>query len=84
MIAMKTRKNIDGDAIVLMALMFLCCFLLFGMSVLPWIFTRHWVNVWQGSCQAMGGWRNSHYGTKGRKIAKQISGKGGGLCFFNM
>jgi hypothetical protein len=34
---MEIRKNIDGDAVMLMALMFLCRFLLLGMSVLLWI-----------------------------------------------
>ncbi len=37
MMAMETRKRSDGDAVVFMALMFLCCFLLFGMSELEWI-----------------------------------------------
>jgi hypothetical protein len=37
MMAIETRKNIDGDVVVFMALMFLCCFLLFGMGVLLWI-----------------------------------------------
>jgi hypothetical protein len=34
---METRKKSDGDVVVFMALMFLCCFLLFGMSELVWI-----------------------------------------------
>jgi hypothetical protein len=34
---METRKRSDGDALVFMAFMFLCCFLLFGMSELEWI-----------------------------------------------
>jgi len=34
---METRKNTNGDTMVFMALMFLCRFLLFGMSVLLWI-----------------------------------------------
>ncbi len=37
MTIMETRKRIDGDVVVFMALMFLCCFLLFGMSELEWI-----------------------------------------------
>jgi hypothetical protein len=35
---METRERNDGDAVVFMAVMFLCCFLLFGMSELEWIF----------------------------------------------
>jgi hypothetical protein len=35
--AMKIRKKNDGDVLVFMALMFLCHFLLFGMSELEWI-----------------------------------------------
>jgi hypothetical protein len=34
---MEIRKKREGDAVVFMALMFLCCFLLFGMSELQWI-----------------------------------------------
>jgi hypothetical protein len=37
MMAMETRKRSDGDVVVCMALMFLCCFLLFGVSELLWI-----------------------------------------------
>jgi hypothetical protein len=37
MTAMETRKKSDGDALVFMALMFLCLFYLFGMSELEWI-----------------------------------------------
>jgi len=37
MMAMATRKRSEGDAVVFMALMFLCRFLLFGMSELLWI-----------------------------------------------
>ncbi len=37
MITMGTRKKSDGDAVVFMAFMFLCCFLLFGLSELEWI-----------------------------------------------
>ncbi len=37
MIAMETRKRSDGNTVVFMALMFLCHFFLFGMSVLEWI-----------------------------------------------
>jgi hypothetical protein len=37
MTAMETRKRSEGDAVVFMALMFLCRFLLFGMSELLWI-----------------------------------------------
>jgi hypothetical protein len=37
MTMMETRKRGDGDAVVFMALMFLSCFLLFGMSELEWI-----------------------------------------------
>ncbi len=37
MMAMVTRKRSEGDAVVFMALMFLCRFLLFGMSELLWI-----------------------------------------------
>jgi hypothetical protein len=36
MTTMETRKNIDGDAVVFLALNFLCHFLLFGMRLL-WI-----------------------------------------------
>jgi hypothetical protein len=35
--AMETIKRSDGDVVVFMALMFLCQFLLFGMSELEWI-----------------------------------------------
>jgi len=35
--AMETRKSSDGDAVAFMALMFLCCFILFGMNELQWI-----------------------------------------------
>jgi hypothetical protein len=35
--AMETRKGNDRNAVVFMALMFLCHFLLFGMSELEWI-----------------------------------------------
>ncbi len=35
--AMETRERSDGDAVVFMALMFLCHFLLFGMNELEWI-----------------------------------------------
>jgi len=34
---METRKKGDGDVVVFMAFMFLCCFLLFGMSWLEWM-----------------------------------------------
>jgi hypothetical protein len=34
---METRKNIDGDAAVFMALKSLCRFLLFGLCMLLWI-----------------------------------------------
>jgi hypothetical protein len=34
MMAMETRKRSEGDVVVFMALMFLCCFLLFKMSEL--------------------------------------------------
>jgi hypothetical protein len=34
---METRNRSDGDAMVFMALMFLCRFLLFGMNELQWI-----------------------------------------------
>jgi hypothetical protein len=37
MMGMETRKNNDGNAVVFMALMFLCCFLLFWMSELEWV-----------------------------------------------
>ncbi len=37
MIAMETRKKNDGNVVVFMVLMFLCHFLLFGMSELEWI-----------------------------------------------
>ncbi len=37
MTAMETTKSNDGNAVEFMALMFLCCFLLFGMSELEWI-----------------------------------------------
>jgi hypothetical protein len=37
MMAIETRKRSDGDMVVFMALMFLCHFLLFGMSELEWI-----------------------------------------------
>jgi hypothetical protein len=35
---METRDRSDGDALVFMALIFLCCFILFGMGELEWIF----------------------------------------------
>jgi hypothetical protein len=35
--AMETRKSNDGNAVVFMALFFLCRFLLFGMIELEWI-----------------------------------------------
>jgi len=34
---METTKRCDGNVVEFMALMFLCCFLLFGMSELEWI-----------------------------------------------
>jgi hypothetical protein len=34
---METRKRNEGDAMVFMALMFLCCFFIFGMSEMMWI-----------------------------------------------
>jgi hypothetical protein len=34
---MQTRKSSDGDAVMFMTLMFLCCFHLFGMNELEWI-----------------------------------------------
>jgi len=34
---MEIRKRSDGDVVVFMAFMFLCHFLLFGMSELEWI-----------------------------------------------
>jgi hypothetical protein len=37
MTMMETWKKGDGDAVVFMAFMFLCCFLLFGMSELKWM-----------------------------------------------
>ncbi len=37
MMVMEIRKRSDGDAVVFMALMFFCCFLLFGMNELEWI-----------------------------------------------
>jgi hypothetical protein len=37
MTTMETRKNTNGDAMVFMALMFLCRFLLFRMRMLLWI-----------------------------------------------
>jgi hypothetical protein len=37
MTIMEIKKRSEGDAVVFMALMFLCCFLLFGMSELLWI-----------------------------------------------
>jgi hypothetical protein len=41
MTTMEIRKNIDGDAVVFMALMFSCRFYLFGMNVLLWILLDH-------------------------------------------
>jgi hypothetical protein len=38
MMTMETRERIDGDVVVFMVFMFLCCFLLFGMNELEWIF----------------------------------------------
>ncbi len=35
--AMETWKKGDGDAVVFMAFMFLCCLFLFGMSELKWM-----------------------------------------------
>ncbi len=37
MTTMETRKKGDGDVVVFMAFMFLCCFLLFGMNWLEWM-----------------------------------------------
>jgi len=37
MMTMDTRKGSEGDAVVFMALMFLCHFLLFGMNEPTWI-----------------------------------------------
>jgi len=37
MTTMETRKRSDEDVVVFMALMFLCRFILFGMSELEWI-----------------------------------------------
>ncbi len=37
MMRMETRKRSDGNVVVFMAFMFLCCFLLFGMNELEWI-----------------------------------------------
>ncbi len=34
---METRKRNDGNVVVFMVLMFLCCFLLFHMNGLEWI-----------------------------------------------
>jgi hypothetical protein len=34
---METKKKSDGGVVVFMALVFLCHFLLFGMSELEWI-----------------------------------------------
>jgi hypothetical protein len=41
-----------------------------GMDII-----EYWLNVWQGSCQAMGSWWNSRCGTKERKTARQISAR---------
>ncbi len=35
--AMETRERNDVDAVVFMAFMFLCCFLLVGMNEVEWI-----------------------------------------------
>ncbi len=37
MTTMEIRKKGDGDAVLFMAFMFLCHFLLFGMSGLEWM-----------------------------------------------
>jgi len=37
MTIMEIKKRSEGDAVVFMVLMFLCCFLLFGTSELLWI-----------------------------------------------
>ncbi len=37
----------------------------------------HWLNVRQGSYQAMGSKQNSHCGVKERRTSKQISGEWG-------
>jgi len=37
MMTLETRKRSDGGAMVFMALMFLCRFLLFGMNEVEWI-----------------------------------------------
>jgi hypothetical protein len=34
----------------------------------------HWLNVWQGSCQAKSSQWKSHYGAEERRIAKQVVG----------
>jgi hypothetical protein len=44
--------------------------------------TGHSLNVRQGSCQAMGSWRNSHSGAEERRTTRQISG-GMGMVWFS-
>jgi hypothetical protein len=63
---METRKRNDGSVVVFMALMFLCHFLLFGMSELEWIY---WTLV---ECEAR---ELPSYGESAEKsAARQISG----------
>ncbi len=53
--------------------------MLFSFISYEWVgvdITRHWLNVKQGSCQAMGNWWNSRCGAKERRIVRQISGGG--------
>jgi hypothetical protein len=37
MMTTETRKKVDGDVMVFMVVMFLCCVLLFGMNELEWM-----------------------------------------------
>jgi hypothetical protein len=40
--------------------------------------TGHWLNVWQGNCQAKSSQWKSHYGAEERRIVKQVA-KGDGI-----
>jgi hypothetical protein len=79
MTAMETKKRSDGDAVVFMALMFLCRFLLFGMSELEWILL---VKYEAGELSSNGGaYGNFIVERKKEKQQKEINGEGDGFCF---
>jgi hypothetical protein len=65
--AMETRKKSDGD--VVMFMVFMALFFIRDEQARVDI-TRHWLNVWQESCQAMGSQRNFHCGAKERRTRR--------------